>query len=648
MLKKTNFQRITVLISLIFISSFVACNSPQPDIFSSEQMSTSSSSMALSKDEKTLWVVNPDADTVTEVNLEKMIAAEPVLVGKEPWSIAISPHSVVVVNRASGSISLLKGSKRTDLYIGAEPASVVLSHEGNYAYVSVSSESRIAVIDLAQLSIVKNIAVARTPWALAIRYSQDSPDGQETLIVTHRSAQLKNGKTEGQNDAKEGLISVISQPLNAAEVKQVAISPYDFGFANVLEGIAIHNDTAFITHMLNSPDEPRAAFHTVSGAVSAVSISKATELKSQGIDTNDADFSTPVNFPNAIAFSSDGTKAYVVLGGTNAVMGIDYVNPEAARLIGFWAVGNNPRGIVLSADGTKAYVMNYLSRDISILDITDTVRRPEIARISVTKETLSEEMLRGKILFHNANDPRISTLGWMSCASCHIDGGVDGTSWGTPEGLRQTMPLWNLAGTEPLHISGTRDEVQDFEHDIERFMGGVGLASGAANILLGDSSKGQSTDLDALAAFVLNGIRVPNAPRVDSDDAILVETGRNLFNESGCTSCHVGQAWTKSQLPAEAGSLIGVDSEQVIAVLQDVGTYNPTTDIFGSDGFDIPTLLGIHATALYLHDGSAKTLEDVLGNATHTKYVFSEEEINNITYFLKSIDSSTDIFEGTQ
>src|SRR5690606_28764711 len=140
-------------------------------------------------------------------------------------------------------------------------------------------------------------------------------------------------------------------------------------------------------------------------------------------------------------------------------------------------------------------------------------------------------VLRGKVLFNNANDPRLSRNGWVSCATCHLDGGGDGTTWLREEGARQTMPLWNLAGTAPFHAAGTRDELQDFEIDIERFMRGVGLAPGAAPELLGRPSAGTSADLDALATFLTDGIRMPAAPALVPSAAA---RGRAVFAANGC------------------------------------------------------------------------------------------------------------------
>ena len=36
------------------------------------------------------------------------------------------------------------------------------------------------------------------------------------------------------------------------------------------------------------------------------------------------------------------------------------------------AVGKNPRGIVINSTDTRAYVWNYVSRDISVIDLTQS------------------------------------------------------------------------------------------------------------------------------------------------------------------------------------------------------------------------------------------------------------------------------------
>ncbi len=595
----------------------------------SDGVASVSSPLALSPDGSTLWVVNPDADSVTPIDTKTLIAGTPLEVGTEPWGVVVTAREVVVLNRSDGSLSLLEGKTRTDIPLGSEPGGVALSASGNLAYVTVSSSDEIAVVDLAEKQVVKHIPVGHMPWAIAVTDNGDNDDTDETIIITHRLARLRSGGKEATDDGKEGWLSIIEND----EVREISLPPYEFGFTNGLESLAISGDNILVSHLLNQPEEPRDFQNTVSGAVSTVSLTAEQELSERRIHLNESSFSTPVNFPRAIALSPDGKTAYVVLAGSDAVMGIDVTTPEKAKLLGFWQTGKNPRGIAVSQDGSRAYVMNYLSRDVSVLDLTDTSKRPVIATVSVTRETLELELLRGKILFNNANDPRMSHLGWMSCASCHFDGGVDGTTWLSPDGPRQTQPLWNLQDTAPFHASATRDEVQDAEKDIETLLDGVGLAPGAALPELGEANGNRSTDLDSLARFVLEGIRVPMARVIPSQQE---ERGRDVFLKAGCQQCHSGTHWTISTLPSSLSSSSGVE---ITSALRDVGTAT-SNDVLGQNGFDVPTLLGVSSSAPYLHDGSATTLEDVLKNPNHVSPL-SETERAELTVFLEGIDGET-------
>lgn len=615
---------------LLAVITVTGCAGERPFAYPGDGVPSVSSPLALAPDGKMLWVVNPDADSVTPLDTQTLTAGSPIPVGREPWSVAVAPSGgVVVMNRLDGSLSVLEDGRRTDIYVGPEPGGVALSPDGTGAYVTVSSADEVAVVDLREQKVVERIAMGRMPWAIAVT----GGSSDEAVIITHRLARLRADGREATNDGKEAWLTI----LRDGEVTERVVAPYGFGYPNVLEGLAVAGDGVWVTHLLNRPELPRDFENTVSGALSATSVG-ARQGSTLRLHLNDSDFSTPVNFPRAVAVTLDGQRAFLVLAGSDAVMGVDLAKSEQPELLGFWPTGTNPRGIVLNPEGNRAYVMNYLSRDVSVLDVADTVRRRELARIPVVQETLEPEMLRGKILFNNAADPRLSHLGWISCASCHPDGGADNTTWATPEGHRQTMPLWELEGTAPFHISATRDELQDFEEDIETLMRGIGLAPGPANPLLGEPNGGISADLDALARFVLTGIRVPRAAKADS---AAIERGREVFARAACAECHGGPAWTRSSLPGPPGTLAPNGEVEVEAALRDVGTYTPETDIFGEKGFDIPTLLGLHASAPYLHDGRAETLEQVLDNPRHTGVVLGRGAKAALTAFLAGLDGDT-------
>ena len=99
--------------------------------------------------------------------------------------------------------------------------------------------------------------------------------------------------------------------------------------------------------------------------------------------------------------------------------------------------------------------------------------------------------------------------GYISCASCHLDGDSDGRVWDFThdgEGLRNTVALLGRSGLRhgPVHWTGNFDEIQDFEHSPRNLFGGTGFMpdadfnTGTRNQPLGDPKLGASLDLDAL------------------------------------------------------------------------------------------------------------------------------------------------------
>src|SRR5262249_28453050 len=154
--------------------------------------------------------------------------------------------------------------------------------------------------------------------------------------------------------------------------------------------------------------------------------------------------------------------------------------------------------------------------------------------------------------------------GYVSCASCHFDGGQDGRVWDFTdrgEGFRNTTTLNGKAGMGQglVHWSGNFDEIQDFEHDIRgrtvdgvrTGFGGIGFMTDAAfnegtrNQPLGDPKAGLSPELDDLAAYLTSLNETQESPFRDEDGTLSAsaERGREHFQALGCQSCHTGNAF---------------------------------------------------------------------------------------------------------
>jgi YVTN family beta-propeller protein len=89
------------------------------------------------------------------------------------------------------------------------------------------------------------------------------------------------------------------------------------------------------------------------------------------------DFTTIENAqPVGIAFSPDGSRAFVALGRGNAVAEVDAASLTILRR---FPVGERVWELAVSPDGTRVYAANGLSSDLSIIDLkSGTVRSVQL------------------------------------------------------------------------------------------------------------------------------------------------------------------------------------------------------------------------------------------------------------------------------
>jgi cytochrome c peroxidase len=309
-------------------------------------------------------------------------------------------------------------------------------------------------------------------------------------------------------------------------------------------------------------------------------------------------------------------------------------------------VGRAPQALLLSPDRKQLFVHNFMDRTVGVYDLrplTEQARAavtPLATLSAVATEKLTAQVLSGKQFFYDARDTRLARDRYMSCASCHNDGGQDGRVWDLTsqgEGLRNTISLRGRAGSSAagqgrLHWSNNFDEVQDFEGQIRTLAGGTGLMSdaqyntGTRSQPLGNAKAGVSADLDALAAYV-NSLNAFDASPSRASAAALSTAGadgKQVFIDKNCTSCHSSNAFTRSGIdnPADIGTIKTTSGKRLNAALS---------------GIDVPTLRDVWMTAPYLHDGSAATLNAAV--RAHNNVVMTDAEITRVVAYLREIGS---------
>ncbi|MCO4771379.1 MAG: hypothetical protein KDA24_15195, partial [Deltaproteobacteria bacterium] len=309
-------------------------------------------------------------------------------------------------------------------------------------------------------------------------------------------------------------------------------------------------------------------------------------------------------------------------------------------------------GLLTSPDGATLFAASRVGRALWEIDLAGG-GLPEVARTTDlvkpgVPDPLPADVRDGRLIFQRSADPRMTQDGYVSCATCHLDGTHDGRTWDFTdrgEGLRNTISLQGRGGAAhgPMHWSANFDEVQDFENDVRGPQAGAGFLSEAdwtaTQDTLGAPKAGLNADLDALAAYVTSLETGPRSPwRTTtgdlSSDAL---AGQAIYADPdvGCVSCHPAPLYTDSQWLAPGQPL-----------LQDVGTLTEGSGgRLGGEllGLDTPTLLGLHATAPYLHDGSAATLRAVLvdtnpNDAHGVTSSLSEFELQQLERFLLELE----------
>jgi cytochrome c peroxidase len=383
---------------------------------------------------------------------------------------------------------------------------------------------------------------------------------------------------------------------------------------------------------------------TVRAVSSRIVLAAGTEDYAARIDHDNS------SVASAAVFDQRGVYLFVALETSREVA---VVSAHGRHELFRFDVGRAPQALALSADGLRLSVTHFMDRTVGVFDLAPLLNGgamsvPAIATLSaIATEKLAATVLKGKRLFYDARDTRLARDRYMSCASCHNDGGHDGRVWdltGFGEGVRNTISLrGRAAGQGFLHWSNNFDELQDFEGQIRSLSGGTGLMSntdfnaGTRSQPLGDAKAGRSADLDALAAYVASLAAFDSSPYRTASGALTsaASAGKTLFTGLNCGSCHSGAAFTGS------GS----------NTLVDVGTIKPASGSrLGAvlTGVDVPTLRDVWATAPYLHDGSAATLGDAV-RAHNGVSVDTTGMANLVAYLLQigSEESSAAISAGT-
>ncbi len=596
------------------------------------------------------WVVNPDNNTVTAVELSSLTKSLEINVGEKPTTLAQAPDgSIWVVNQLSHSISVLNplnGAIQETIVLprGTDPYAIIFSIEGDYAYVSLETVGQVLKINTDTKSITDNIDVGPDNLGIVPRVRGLAMTPDNRLLVTRFISNNPYGEVYEVNPIDMTLV----RTFNLANDPEPDGPNGGRGIPNYMSSIVVSPDGTSAWIPSKKDNINRGLFrdglvlthdNTVRAIISQIDLVDNEEFLAGRIDFNDREMAV------AATFSPAGDIIFVALQGNNSVQ---IVNALTGAIIGEIPVGAAPQGLIIDEQG-RLFVQNFLDRSLSVIDVSAILNNGgdsynSLAEIDlVSNELLSSQELLGKQIFYNAASPQMSLESYMSCASCHLEGGQDGQVWDFTdrgEGLRNTAALRGRGNNNhgKLHWSANFNEIQDFESVIRLHFGGTGFMSdtdfiASQNPLGNEPAAGKSEELDAIAAYINSLSEKAESPYREEDGSLTAigALGKQVFIDNNCASCHGGEVFTDS--PS--------------GLMHDIGTIKPGSGMrLGYDlkGIDSPTLRELWLTAPYLHDGSATTLVDAIN--AHNNVSLSDTEVNQLAAYLKQIDDNESEITG--
>jgi YVTN family beta-propeller protein len=540
--------------------------------------------IALSADGKRAWVADSWDDTVTEIDLEARTAGRKLPTGFEPTGVVAdrAGETLYIANRISNDISIVNlksGREDYRLVAGRGASYMAMSPDGGRVYST---------------PVYPNIGKHRTPPVSEIT----EVDARRHVVANREWLRGSAGvfHVALSNDGRLGI---------AAEIRPKNLIP----LAHVEHGWAFVNSLA------------------VFGADAGGSVAHMP------LDELERVFSLPWG----VAISGDKRFIYVSASGSNEVAVVDAAkllrlvrSPKGAALandlsasagyvVARIPVGRNPRGLALSPDGSKLYVATRLDDAVAVID---TAARAVVDNIPMGGPTELTPERRGERLFNSA---RFAFHGAFGCANCHIDVTIDGLQWDLePDGfgidIVDNRSLEDISQTAPFKWNGGNPDLEtECGPRTERFF---------------YRSQGYNRqELADLVAFIKAIPLRPNRYRLTNGDFTPAqERGKAIFERTTkrngqpiplnnqCAYCHSGPYHTNQQL-ADVGSGKWTDRSPKI---------------------DTPHLTNVVYSAPYLHDGSARTLEEIWTvfnpNDTHGQTNdLNKDELNDLIEYLKTL-----------
>jgi YVTN family beta-propeller protein len=552
-----------------------------------------------SPDNSRLYVLCQGGDEVRVLNAATFKLIKSIPVGHVPRGFSLSPggQRLFVTNTWDDTVSVIDTGKLTvaaTWKVGAEPSGVMEDRAGKHLFVANRISNDVAVLDATTGTEEKRLAAGR-----GASYITPSPDGLR-LYVTHIYPNFTRESTAmGNRSVPQSEITVID-PARAVVADRIPLKNVAHGFH-----MAFSSDGRLgVVAQLHPKNLVPLAHLEHSGAFADTLTLFGADV-GQPVEVPLDELERYATRPFGVAVSPDKSHIYVTSGGAEFVTVIDVprllrfarAHPgSSARDLGASAsyvvtrigVGHDPRGIAMTRDGSKLLVANRLDDTINVID----ARTNQVIRtVHLDGPKVITVLRHGEQTFYTS---RYSFQGQIGCANCHIDSTFDGLTWDLePDGFGRDIVdnrlLEDIRDTEPYKWNG----------------GNANLPTECGPRTEKYFWRSENYDDLTLTDLVVYVRHLPLRPnRWRQPDGSLTpaqDRGKALFDRSvdkfgkpiadgnRCSDCHSGPKGT-SQKSFDVGTRKATDNTGLL---------------------DTPQLINVGLTAPYLHDGSAKTLEEI-------------------------------------
>ena len=586
--------------------------------------------IVVSPDGKTLFIALDDMDEVAEADVTSLTVTRRAKVPGGPFGLALDAagQRLFVACPHQDRVAVLDTrdlKEQASIEVGVRPTAVAYCQtpSGERLIVPNSGSDDISVLSVSPLGELVRQAAGREPYAVAVSGDSRrvyvanrmavhdklmSPPASEVTVIDPANGHVLEREQLHSAHLAEGITPVPTRGwmLNSlVRVRNlVPITQVKDGWV-MSTGLAISQEDGEVTQI--PLDEANAYFSDPSGVVASPD-GKRAYVASAG-----ADVVTVLDLDRLSAWLTQADGAARNDAILDMALSCRYVT---ARI----PTGCDPKHLTLSPDGRRLFVAERL--DDCVLVVDTTTLKP-VGRIVLGDGGRNDPIRQGERVFTRA---KYTFQGQFACRSCHPDGHVDGLSYdfdgsGVGDNLLDNRSLCGVAGTAPFKWNGKNPTLQ-FQ-DGPRF----------ARVLM-RTDPIPSAQLDELATFLehLPPTRTIPWSRVGQPLTPAEERGRKLFYATQqtdgtpiplalqCQTCHRPPLFTDR-------------------LLRSVGTQE-ARDPKGL--FDTPHLIGIGSSAPYLHDGRAKTLEEIWTtyqtNDLHgISSYWSKEQLNDLVEYLKTL-----------